>query len=389
VIDLLVISPASFTAVNRAVYRELAARGLTVELVIPEARAFAGGVRAPQPAAPDDPPLHLLAPSSKNERLARYPGLWRLLEARRPRVVLLEGDPQSRTAVEVGLWARLRRGHLVCQSYENLSRRLLPSYRRNGLQGLAAASVVHALKLAARPNVDHVLVVSADGERVLREQGFRAITKIPLGFDPTLFRPDPAARAEVRARLGLTGVTVAYFGRVTAAKGVHLLVEALAGLRAEPWTLLLDAFSNYREPYEQRVQALIAEHGLEERVVRFDASHTEIAAYMNAADIVVLPSVSTPRWIEQYGRVIPEAMACGAAVIASRSGTLPELVGDAGVLVPEGDVSALRAALAALLADPDRRAALGAAATARAHAELDLRRQATLVEGLVRELSAS
>jgi glycosyltransferase involved in cell wall biosynthesis len=78
--------------------------------------------------------------------------------------------------------------------------------------------------------------------------------------------------------------------------------------------------------------------------------------------IAVVPSL-TP---EAFGLVALEAMTAGRPLIAARSGGLPGVVGDAGVLVPVGDVGALRTALAELLADPARRAALGAAAAERA-----------------------
>ena len=388
-IDILAIAPAAFTAVNRAVYRELVRRGWSVEIVIPTEMTFSGGgTRTPQPALAEDPPLHLLPPTPGNKRLSSFQGLWRLLEARRPRLVLLDGDPNSRTAVEAGAWARLRGARLVCQSCENLTRRLVPSVWRAGWRGAAGAVVVGALGVLARPNVDHVFVISDDGERVLREQRYRPVSKIPLGFDPALFRPDAALREATRARLGLTEVTVAYFGRVAESKGVHLLVEALGGLKHRPFQLLLDEFGTYREPYEERLTRLLTERGLDDRVVRFDASHSEMPAYMNAADIVVLPSLSTPSWKEQYGRVAPEAMACGCAVVAADSGALPELVGDGGVIVPENDVPALRAELEALMLDPTRRQALGAVATARAHAQLDLTRQADLMERVFEALLA-
>ena len=68
---------------------------------------------------------------------------------------------------------------------------------------------------------------------------------------------------------------------------------------------------------------------------------------MNAADLVVVPSLSTPNWIEQYGRVVPEALACGCRVIASNSGALPELLGSHGRLVEEADPNGLAHAIAA------------------------------------------
>src|SRR5690606_28377914 len=124
------------------------------------------------------------------------------------------------------------------------------------------------------------------------------------------FRPDPTVRERERARLGLTEPTIAYFGRISPEKGVHHLVEALGLLRDKPWQFLIDepsAGSEYGRSILSRLEAL----GLKSRTVAFGATHDEMGDIMNAADIAVAPSASRPGWKEQYGRVVPEAMACG------------------------------------------------------------------------------
>jgi glycosyltransferase involved in cell wall biosynthesis len=62
---------------------------------------------------------------------------------------------------------------------------------------------------------------------------------------------------------------------------------------------------------------------------------------MNALDVLVLPSRTTPTWKEQFGRVIIEAHACGVPVIGSDSGAIPEVIGPAGLTFPEGNIAAL------------------------------------------------
>jgi alpha-1,3-rhamnosyl/mannosyltransferase len=89
-------------------------------------------------------------------------------------------------------------------------------------------------------------------------------------------------------------------------------------------------------------------------------SDTELAALMAGADVYCLPSL-----YEGFGITVLEAMACGTAVVVSDRGSLPEVVGRAGVVVtPEPEP--LTAALEALLRDPERRRRLGAAAARRA-----------------------
>jgi glycosyltransferase involved in cell wall biosynthesis len=106
------------------------------------------------------------------------------------------------------------------------------------------------------------------------------------------------------------------------------------------------------------------------------------AELLGRAHIVALPS----RW-EAFGLVAVEAMAASRAVLASRVDGLPEVVGEAGLLLPPDDVRAWRQALAGLAADPQRRAALGQAARARS-LHFDIARTAEAHWALYRRLCA-
>jgi glycosyltransferase involved in cell wall biosynthesis len=237
----------------------------------------------------------------------------------------------------------------------------------------AKLAVSRTLVTAARLVVDHVFVLSSTSRQLMERLGFRdRVTLMPLGFDPALFRPDARVRADTRKALGLTQVTFAYFGRLTPEKGVHLLLHALAQIKDRPWQLLLDEFSEYQHPYARQVRDLIDTLGFKDRIVFFDARHEEMGRYMNAADIVVMPSVSTDVWSEQYGRVAPEAMACGRVVIASNCGALPEIVGDGAIVIPEGSVADLAEALARVYENDTLRRDIGprAAEHATAHHSL-------------------
>jgi len=83
-----------------------------------------------------------------------------------------------------------------------------------------------------------------------------------------------------------------------------------------------------------------------------------VPSYLNAMDLLCAPSQTTPRWREQFGRMLTESFACGVPVIASDSGEIPHVVGDAGVIVGEGDRGAWVAAVTSLLDDVERRDAL-------------------------------
>jgi glycosyltransferase involved in cell wall biosynthesis len=73
--------------------------------------------------------------------------------------------------------------------------------------------------------------------------------------------------------------------------------------------------------------------------------------YYNELDALVVPSRTKSNWKEQFGRVLIEAMACGVPVIGSDSGEIPNVIGDAGQVFPEGNAHALRRQISRLLED--------------------------------------
>lgn len=378
-IDILVVSHACVTAVNRLPYRRLAAMGWNIEIVTATAIDMQDIERKADPARPDDPPLHFLPVAGDNMRLWRFVGLGDVIASRRPRIVMLEYDPGTLITLLTGWYVRGIGSKVACLSYDNIVRSIPDEFGRSPGAGLRA-TMARMMSWLARSVVDHVFVLSSDSAKVMAKFGFAGKTsRIPLGFDPALFHPDEAARDRVRNELKLEEVTFAYFGRVIPEKGTHLLIEALGKMRERKWRLLMDHFGEYRSPYLRDLATLIERTGISDRVVTFDAPHDRIGDYMNAADIVVMPSLSTDRWKEQYGRVAAESMACGRTVVVSDSGALPELAGDAAVVVPEAELPDLDRHLTRVLENPELRRTLGARASERALATLSIPVQCDLM----------
>jgi glycosyltransferase involved in cell wall biosynthesis len=110
---------------------------------------------------------------------------------------------------------------------------------------------------------------------------------------------------------------------------------------------------------------------------------------LRGLDVLVLPSVSRPNWTEQFGRILVEAMACGVPVIGSSSGEIPEVIGQAGLIFPEGDASALAAHLQRLAGDPTLRGELATSGRARALERYTHRAVAEATVDMYRQLAGS
>lgn len=339
---VLVISHACFVAINRRVYHLFLQDGWDLELVVPKTLVFPSGTKMADPPEKGDPEIHYLPLKGTNPRSYQFKGLSELLDRRKPGIIILDNDPVSMLATRTGRWSRKNQAWLFCISNENLSLGLISSLIRRGLKALPAVLLKRYLLKRNRKLVDGVFTINRDGERIFTEERFLNVRHMPLGFDPLFFHPDPEGRDAVRTKYKLEGKVIAYFGRLTPEKGVHLLIKALKNMKELDWQLMMDSFDIYASTYNQEISRLLSESEIMNRVIFIKPNYFEIATYMNAADVIVVPSISVKNWKEQYGRVAAEALACGKEVIASDSGALPELLDGHGFLFREGDVNDLQ-----------------------------------------------
>ena len=147
-----------------------------------------------------------------------------------------------------------------------------------------------------------------------------------------------------------------------------ILADAVARLTF-PFNLLIIG----RGPEKKRILRRVDELGMLPKTRFVDAvPHDSVAGYMNCIDVLVLPSVTTRIWKEQFGRVLIEAMASEVPVVGSSSGEIPHVIGPAGMVFDEGDPGHLAARISEVFAGD--RAKLGKAARRRVQQKYTMRK---------------
>jgi len=265
-----------------------------------------------------------------------YPEIGQHIRAFRPRIVHIDEEPYNLATWQALYHARRAGARTLFFSWQNLNRRYPPPF---------SWTERHVLR-----TVDHAIMGTESAAQVWREKGYSgSLTVIPqFGTDPDLFQPE-AGESDDRP------FTVGYFGRLVEEKGILTLIDALQKLPGKNWHLRIMGGGPLRATIERRINI----YGLADRVTLHDpVPSTAMPAQYHQIDALVLPSLTRPNWMEQFGRVLVEAMASGVPVIGSNSGAIPGVIGDAGLLFPEGEADALATHLRDLQANADLRADL-------------------------------
>ena len=158
------------------------------------------------------------------------------------------------------------------------------------------------------------------------------------------------------------GLAIGCVGRLVPEKGIDSLLQALAENRAHRWQLTVVGDG----PDRERLERLASDLRLAARVRWTGAlPPDEMTKLWPELDVVVLPARALPTWAEPAAHVLAEAMAHEVAVVGTSAGATPEVIGNAGLVVPPDDPLALSAALRRLAA-PEQRRPLAQAGRARA-----------------------
>lgn len=190
----------------------------------------------------------------------------------------------------------------------------------------------------------------------------RSVT-IPYGVDSNRFRPDPAARAAMRARWGLPEEAEVVFtaGRFVKKKGFEYLIDAVASLRQRrpALRLVLAGGGDLDAALRERLQH---QDAMDRAILPGILSQDDVARGLAAADVAVVPSVRDDAGnVDGLPNVVMESLASGTPLVATPAGGIGSVVADGvtGLLVPERDVTGLSGAIDRLLTDRALAARLG------------------------------
>lgn len=349
---VLVVSHPAVLASNQAVYEAVQEQGHDVHLVTPHAwkHDYSANRLRPSPARGLASQRALRVVREGSVPLHAYVGrISATLRAVRPDVLYVEEEPYSIAAAQ---WVRAGRRAGVPTAFY-CAQNIFKAY----------PSPVAAYERFVHRNASAVCI-SNDAVVVLRRRGFSGRAHVvPLSVDTKFFSPS----AEKAGRRPVVG----YVGRLVPAKGLHVLVDAQR-LAAHFFEITIVGDGPMRSELEALPHVRVL-GGKDSR---------EMPDLYHEMDIVVVPSLSTPSWREQFGRTVLEAAACGLPVIASDSGELPHLLRslDGPACAPEGNAVELARALDALL-DGRSRVEVGLRMRARAEERFSVPAVATRLVG--------
>jgi len=343
---VLMLSKACIVGMYQRKLEEIARLGIDLTVVVPPSWRDERG-ETPLERAYTEGYRLVVNPIRFNSHyhLHYYPGLKRWFDPA-PDIVHIDEEPYNLATWQALHLARQAGAKALFFSWQNIRRTYPLPFR------LGEWWVLH--------HVDHAIVGTESAAAVWRAKGYEGpLSVIPqFGVDTDLFRP-PTRPIAGRMR------TLGYVGRLVPEKGIDLLLEAAAALKDDGllnWRLDIVGGGPERPILERQCERL----GLCDHVTFLgQLPSVQMPAFYRQLDILLVPSLTRPNWKEQFGRVLIEAMACGTVPVGSDSGAIPDVIGDAGLIVPEGDVTALANAVRRLLMDDDLRQELAQKGRAR------------------------
>jgi glycosyltransferase involved in cell wall biosynthesis len=231
-----------------------------------------------------------------------------------------------------------------------------------------------AYKSRAREQLDHLIALTDKTRQALIREGAdpTKISVINHYIDTKRFYPVKSQQNLISS--DVFDITILYCGRLEEYKGVLDILEAARDLKSDP------ELARYQVRYlfvgngslKNKLQSLGKDYGLNDNLIFSEADYADMPKIYHRAQIFLAPSRPTISWEEQYNTALLEAQSSGLPIITTRSGGIPENIGDAGIIVEPGDVTALVRALRDFIKNPKVRLKYAQKARLRAVSQHDI-----------------
>ena len=241
-------------------------------------------------------------------------------------------------------------------------------------------------KKRAIEEIDHFIAISQGAYKGLISEGCQKekITIIPVGVDLEKFK---VQSEKLKIKDKAKQITILFVGRLEEEKGVKEFLRVFKQITDSKQQKTIKLRIVGKGSLKSWIKRWIVNNQQENNITIEQHSYQEMPQIYQEADIFVLPSKKTKTWQEQFGMVLIEAMASSLPIITTRSGAIPEVVGDCGILVDEASVSQLSQALERLIKDKFLRTKLGKMGRARAEKYFDSQKIAKKIEKVYENLS--
>ena len=267
-----------------------------------------------------------------NFHMHYYPQLDSIMKRVQPAIVHIDEEPYNFATFQAMRLTGKHKARALFFTWQNLLRNYPPPFRQFEVYNYRHAAAA--------------LAGNQQAAEVLHKKGYTGpISVIPqFGFDTDIYKRSTPRRP----RKADDPFTLGFIGRLKEEKGLPLIVEALTYLPAYCRATFVG-----NGPMKSVLEEQITRLHLADRVTFKSGVPTDqVPRELENLDVLVLPSLSRPNWIEQFGRVLAEAMSCETPPIGSSSGEIPYVIGDGGLVFKEGDAHELAACVQRLLADP-------------------------------------
>ncbi len=239
----------------------------------------------------------------------------------KPEIIFINSEPENFNTFHLVLTVKKHfpRIKLACATWRNIDYRSNPFPYKFGW-------INRLLESYTKKRIDICFAYSHTAEVLMKELASWNVVYLPPAINIEDFQFSPKQPSPKNDTF-----LVGYLGRLSYEKGVDILIRAMAQTDK-----VIHGYIVGDGPEKNKLKILAKELGITNRIKWNDAvSYKDVPSVLRNFDVLVLPSRSTKIWEEQFGRILIEAMAVGVPVIGSRSGEIPNVIGDCGLLFEE------------------------------------------------------